>query len=68
MFSSCRQCDQIGRNFWHLGYFLLNQFSPNKAVSTGSLLQEFRGFKSGFDVDVLGFKTKFLRSYFGYFF
>jgi hypothetical protein len=34
------QCDQ---KFRHLGYFLLNQFSPKQAVSTHGLL---KGFKS----------------------
>jgi hypothetical protein len=63
MFSCCRQCDQIGRNFCHLGYFLLNQFSPNQAVSTHSLLQEFEGIKSG-----LMWMFWVLRLNFGYFF
>jgi hypothetical protein len=44
------QCDQIGQYFatWAtLTYFLLNQFSPNQAVSTQNLLKGFQGFKSG---------------------
>ncbi len=49
--------------FCHLGYFLLNQFSPKQAVSTHGLFEGFNGglmwmflaFKLSFDGDILVF-------------
>jgi hypothetical protein len=42
--------------FHHLGYFLLNQFSPKQAVSTHGL---FEGFNSGLMWMFLAFKLRF---------
>jgi hypothetical protein len=62
------QCDQIGQNFAH---FLLNQFSPNQAVSAHGLLKLFQGFKSCLMYLIWVFKLSFevnILSCLGYFF
>ncbi len=49
--------------FRHLGYILLNQFSPKQAASTHDLFEDFKSslmlmfwaFKLSFDVDIVVF-------------
>jgi hypothetical protein len=52
----------LGDTWPTLAFFLLNQLSPNQAISTRSLLLVFKGFKSGL---MLMFQ---LFAFFGYLF